>query len=88
MAMRKFSRVVVDNVPDLDPYDELFEYGLADAVRFSPIADLDCLPPDHPALLAWTQVENEVLEELGPTIAGLVTDAFRRRLPWTWEPEQ
>lgn len=75
-------------MPDLDPYDELFEYGLGDAVHVAPIEALDCLPPDHPALLAWDQVENEVRDELGPIIAGLVTNAFRRRLPWTWESEE
>jgi hypothetical protein len=84
--MPMFSRVVVDQVPDVDPYDDMFEYGLTDAVSVALVAGLGDLPSDHPALLAWSQLENEVRDELRPQIARLVTEAFRRRLPWTWDP--
>jgi hypothetical protein len=39
------------------------------------------------ARLAWDGLEDEIRAEIGPQIASLVTEAFRRRLPWTWKPE-
>jgi hypothetical protein len=81
------SSVVVADVPPIDPTDEMFEYGLADAVYVSLVTELDCLPLDHPARLAWDRLEDEIRAEVGPQIAILVTEAFRRRLPWTWEAE-
>ena len=80
--------VVVAQVPDIDPTDEIFEYGLTDAVYVALISELDCLPLDHPARFAWDQLEDEIRAEVGPQIASLVTEAFRRRLPWTWKSEQ
>jgi hypothetical protein len=81
------SAVTVAEVPEIDPADELFEYGLADTVYVAAIAALDSLPLDHPARFAWDGLEDEIRAEVGPQIASLVTEAFRRRLPWTWEPE-
>jgi hypothetical protein len=79
------SSVVVADVPAIDPTDEMFEYGLADAVYVALITELDCLPLDHPARFAWDRLEDEIRAEVGPQIATLVTEAFRRRLPWTWQ---
>ena len=81
-------RVVVEHVPDVDPDEELFGYGLADAVFVAPVPALDHLPHDHPALFAWDELQNEVRAEIGPQIARLVTEAYRRRLPWTWEADR
>lgn len=47
---------------------------------------LDALHDFHPALDACGALERQVHEEIAPEIAWLFTDAIRRRLPWTWEP--
>ncbi len=87
MVAKMNGHIVVDEVADIDPNDDLFGYGLADAVYVAPIPAIDRLPLDHPARFAWDRLEDEVRAEVGPQIASLVTDAFRRRMPWTWEDD-
>ena len=45
-------------------------------------------PLEHPAIVAWDAMMEEVFAELHPKIADLFYEAIQRRLPWTWEPER
>ena len=56
--------------------------GLEEATRSD---DLDA--GDHPARLAWDRVCDEAAEEIAPQVADMLTEAVRRRMPWTWGPE-
>jgi len=87
-AIETTGRIVVESMPEIDPDEDLFNYGLADAVYVPPVSELDCLPRDHPALFAWDRLQDEVRQEVGPAIARLVTEAYRRRLPWAWESDE
>jgi hypothetical protein len=48
--------------------------------QFLPLGD------DHPAILAWERVVDEVMAEINPQIRDLLAAALERRLPWTWYP--
>jgi hypothetical protein len=40
------------------------------------------------AVAAFAPVVNAAVEEVLPEVAGLLTRALNRRLPWTWEPKR
>ncbi len=40
---------------------------------------------EHPGVVAWERMIDEVAAELVPQVADMLTEAIRRRLPWSWE---
>ena len=52
--------------------------------QFEPLLDLD--GTDHPGVIAWEHLIDEVIQELSPQIRDLILEALQRRLPWTWSP--
>jgi hypothetical protein len=80
--------VTIERVPPVDPDTEAFRFGFSDAAFVSDIPELNALRDDHPAGLAWDALMDEVLVEIGPDVARMITEAVARRLPWTWEPER
>lgn len=41
----------------------------------------------HPADGAWSDFSDEVIAELAPEVTRMLRQAYKKRLPWTWEPE-
>lgn len=81
----------VDVVDDVDIANEHYRFSLSDAVQVSvPVLDavMDATDPDgaeHPAVSAWDELTDEIVDELAPKVARLINEAYQRRLPWTWE---
>lgn len=78
---------------DSDPVEEgqhvLYgAYGFT-AAQFEPQQrETDASGIEHPAIVAWDAMLDEVMREVHPKIADLFYEAINRRLPWTWEPER
>ena len=41
----------------------------------------------HPGVMAFDRIVDDAAAEIAPQVAALLTEAIRRRLPWTWQPE-
>jgi hypothetical protein len=59
--------------------------GMA-AVGFT-LDQFQSLPDNHPGVLAWERITDEVIAEIGPQVGELIYQALERRLPWTWQEE-
>jgi len=86
--------VTAADVPDTRSSDEHMGYlteGLRNATQWPEpvhrlVYQLDPMEDEHPAGLAWERLCDEVADEIAADVADLLTEAIRRRMPWTWEP--
>lgn len=77
--------IVVDRAPATKPKD-VSAYELDCALSEANVWPdaIDALPDGHPAIRAWEDMRDEVIEEVTVDLARAFDEALQRRLPWTW----